>query len=193
LPTRVIEINTLFGRPLAELLGKSAHGALFVLPSLPDRTKLDKLAQLDSVRFFIDSLAYLVDKLALDYVLLDSRTGFARVAPLALRSADLFVLVTRLDAQNASGIRDLLQITRRKPTILLASMVPDPDLDVPASMREARLREFEATTGGKIDVVVPFDKRLLFGDLIPAVHFDADSPVCTAIRELAELILEMRS
>ena len=137
-------------------------------------------------------MTHLAHSLSLDYVLLDSRTGFARFAPLALKTADAFVLVTRLDSQNARGMKDLLRITSEKPRLLVASMVPDPDRGIPSSTRAKKLASFEKEAEGSIDVVIPFDKRLLFGDCIPILHFDTDSPICRVSQILADRVVEMK-
>lgn len=192
LPTRVVHVEELFGTPLNELLGEETRGALYALPSRPDRTKLRKIREGEILPFFRESLAYLEKALALDYILLDSRTGFARFAPLTLKSADLFVLVTRLDMQNARGMRDLLQITSKRPRIVVASMVPEPDRDISKELRTEKLDQFREAAGGGADTIIPFDKRLLFGDCLPAVEFDQDCPICKATVELVEKILEVR-
>jgi|GEM_PF-3914445 len=166
-------------------------GRLVLLPSLPDRMRLNKIP--DNARivsFFDDSLRLLQKTFGLKHLLLDTRTGFARIAPLPLQVADMFVFVARVDEQNAVGIRELLRVCepRKVPKLLVGCQVPKADDEITETRVRQAIARFEERVGRKIDVEVPFDRSLLLGDVIPSAQFSSDRPVNKAFQEIADRI-----
>ncbi|MBU1680130.1 MAG: AAA family ATPase [Bacteroidetes bacterium] len=184
--SRVIEIKNVRGKEL------NFPGHLFLFPTFPDRIKLSRIKDgTDTIKFFEQSVKHFKDIFNLDYILLDSRTGFSQFTPLTLQIAKLFIFVAKPDSQNAVGIKELLNIAKGKQKLLLVSQIPKANVSEKKILKY--LNEFEIMSGGKIDIRIPFDERMLFGDQIPHLDFPAECPINKAFDDLSEKIIQINN
>lgn len=175
---------------LGDRAKKLGGGSLFLFPSLPDKPSEKKVSKVtcdaetqDVCEDFLDAF---VTAEGLDHVFIDCRTGFSVMASMMLTLADAVVLVFRIDRQNLHGVQTIIERTerRRKGLLLVANMLP-------LSPRATRkLGEFQESIGRRIDVVIPYDERLVFGDVIAPLDCDASDEISQAFRSVAEKIFK---
>lgn len=142
---------------------KDEQARVFLLPTVTDSVLLDEIKWNEGTqRFLSDDLFPLFSKIyELDYIFLDSRSGLSEFSALALKAADMEVLVCRLDKQNRYGIRHIVDIcsAASKPFKIVASAVP-------AQGRKKYLKIFEDEVGAKIDYVLPYVADLYYEETI---------------------------
>lgn len=137
---------------------------IFILPTRTDSTLLGHINWDKGVEVFLrDELFPALEKFyGLDYLLIDSRAGLSDFAVFALRSADLVVVVCRLDRQNREGVKRMLQVynAASKPYLVVVC-------GCPYAKRHAReIKQFSAAIGTPIDIVLPHETRLYFNEYI---------------------------
>jgi len=136
---------------------------LYLLPTISDSSLLDQIPWNEATQQFISGelLPTFGRLYNLDYILIDSRSGLSKFAALALRLADLEVLVFRLDAQNRYGIKRMLEVCHAasKPFKLVVSACP-------AEKRTQHLRRFEREIGTQVDCVLPYLADLYYDEFI---------------------------
>ena len=114
LEKRIIEINEIKGKTLKQSLNATDIGKLVLFPSIADHEKLSSISN-KIVKFFVPSVKKLKNIFGLDFILMDSRTGYARFTSLTLQCADIYAFITRLDSQNAQGMREFMKMTKNVP------------------------------------------------------------------------------
>jgi MinD-like ATPase involved in chromosome partitioning or flagellar assembly len=142
--------------------GESAR--VFLLPTVTDSHLLDQIAWNEATQRFIseDLIPAFGKQYRLDYILIDSRSGISKFAALALKLADLEVLVCRLDSQNRYGIGRIIEVCTAvdKPYRIIVSACPD------NSGRKQYIRRFEDGLGAKINYVLPYLSDLYYREFI---------------------------
>jgi MinD-like ATPase involved in chromosome partitioning or flagellar assembly len=144
-------------------------GELWLLPAVSEvglvRRALADQRDLTSV--IREIIRQIEDRLFPQYILVDSRSGFADLAATAIQAADKLVCVLRPNRQNADGLRMLLQILsvrRSSPeAFLVLSQVPAPDdIQLTRRMIEDRVHDLEALIGPsrRFDAVIPYSAAL---------------------------------
>jgi MinD-like ATPase involved in chromosome partitioning or flagellar assembly len=136
---------------------------VFLLPTISDSNLLDEIRWNESTqRFISDELFPAFRRLySLDYILIDSRSGLSTFAALAMKIADMEVLVCRLDAQNRYGIRRIVEVCRAasKPFKIVVSACP-------AEKQAQHIARFEKEINAKIDYVLPYLPDLYYEEFI---------------------------
>ena len=167
---------------------RMGNGELYLFPTLLDGTAERKIPQIpldnttqDTCENFLNNFALAK---GLDHVFIDCRTGVSTLASMFLSLVELVVLVCRVDRQNLHGVRAMIpRIKRqRKDLIVVASMVPL------TAQGSRKLNEFQESIGQRVDVVVPFDERLAFGDIIAPLEYNPEDETCRAFSKVAQLI-----
>jgi MinD-like ATPase involved in chromosome partitioning or flagellar assembly len=136
---------------------------VFLLPTVTDSNLLDQIIWNEATQQFISAeLVPTFGKLyELDYILMDSRSGISKFAALALKIADLEILVCRLDAQNRYGIKRIVEVcgAASKPFKIVVSACP-------VQKRKTNVRRFEHEVGAKVDYVMPYLADLYYEEFI---------------------------
>lgn len=167
---------------------KLGNGELFLFPSLPDKPserKVPKISMdpstLETCEDFLDNFSRVRE---LEHIFVDCRTGFSRLAAMMLTFADSVVLVCRIDRQNLNGVRMMIERVKKKrrKLLIIGSMVPETPIGT------QRLLDFQEKIGRCIDVVLPLDERLIFGDVIPPLEYDSSDPLVLCYERIAEKI-----
>jgi len=168
---------------------KIGSGNVVLYPSLfddPREPKIDRIKYDDNTR---DTLRDFLEKFTtvnkLDYILVDCRPGvFTGMARLTLSLASCICLVFRLDRQNVDGVRYMLvqAAKRKRPIFLIANQVPKTERGM------QRIAEFQELINKNIDVIIPFDERLIFGDVIAALDFEVEDAFCNSYEKLIKIL-----
>lgn len=172
---------------------KIGEGEIFLIPS-KEGEALEYL-QLEDERIrsaLADSLEELLNNFFktknLNYIFIDCKAGLSRLVDLILDFSDIITLNFRVDRQNLTGVKLFLQGIRKKifkkPFILVANQLPL------SSLGNQKLLEFQQKIGTTIDVVVPFNEKLIFGDFIPTLETDFSENTCLPYEEIAKNILK---
>jgi MinD-like ATPase involved in chromosome partitioning or flagellar assembly len=136
---------------------------VYLLPTITDSKLLEKLRWDESTQHFISDelLPTFSRSYDLDYILIDSRSGLSMFASLALRIADMEILVCRLDSQNRYGIQRMVEICRAipKPFRVVVSACP-------AQNRMRHLQKFQEAIKAKVDYVIPYLADLYYEEFI---------------------------
>jgi MinD-like ATPase involved in chromosome partitioning or flagellar assembly len=136
---------------------------VFLLPTVTDSNLLDQISWNEATQHFIsdDLIPAFGRQYNLDYILIDSRSGLSKFAALALKTANLEVLVCRLDSQNRYGVGRMIEVCRAasKPFKIVVSACP-------TNKRARYLRRFEEGIGVKVDYVLPYVADLYYEEFI---------------------------
>jgi MinD-like ATPase involved in chromosome partitioning or flagellar assembly len=137
---------------------------VFLLPTVTDSHLLDQITWNEATQRFIseDLIPAFGRQYQLDYILIDSRSGISKFAALALKIADLEVLVCRLDSQNRYGIGRIIEVcaAAEKRCRIVVSACPQ------NSRRKQYLRDFEEGLGARINYTLPYLSDLYFREFI---------------------------
>jgi MinD-like ATPase involved in chromosome partitioning or flagellar assembly len=137
---------------------------VFLLPTITDSNLLDQIVWNEATQRFIsqDLIPAYARQYQLDYVLIDSRSGISRFAALAIKIADLQILICRLDSQNRFGISRIVKVcdVASKPYRIVVSACPD------NSRKKRYLKQFEESLGRKVDYLLPYLSDLYFREFV---------------------------
>jgi len=100
---------------------------IYVLPTLSMSEELDKIVFDQDTYDTIDGIMSKFEKTYnLDYLLIDSRSGFSSLASIVLAKSDRIIIVFRPDLQNLEGVKNLIQILdiNNKSYSLIPSLIP---------------------------------------------------------------------
>ena len=180
---------------------QTLEGKVFLIPALRERKSLNRIMQAADSKIKVqnvskpnetirDALIVLDSQLALDYILIDSRSGISKEAFYSLLLSDTIVLNTRLDKQERSGIeyvygvlKDYFYEKAQIDSILIASNVPT---DIPEEV-DRIVKEIEDKIGDKFKVIIPHDSKLMLnGEIV--VKTRPDSYVAKQFDELAKIL-----
>ena len=154
-----------------KLLQASVQGELWLLPTVSETDKVrralgssnDLMMLLGGI---IDRIVYLYNP---NYVLLDSRSGFAELASASILKADRLACVLRPNRQNAEGLKMLFDILEALPkcpaTFLVLSQVPD----LPETA--ARIDKLQAIIGPEriFGAQIPYSPQLALEENVVAI------------------------
>ncbi len=180
---------------------QSLKGKIFLIPALREslnhimkivREKIDTrdyyTMSNDTIR---TALSALNSALALDYILIDSRSGVSKEAIYSLfLSNDKIVLNTRLDKQGRAGIEYVYRVLKSRfeqlgvNTILIASNVPT---DIPDEVNTI-IKDIEDRVDDRIHVVIPHDSKLMLNEEI-VVKTRPESDVAKQFNNLAKILI----
>jgi MinD-like ATPase involved in chromosome partitioning or flagellar assembly len=132
---------------------------VFLLPTVADSELLDRVKwDLAAQHFLSKELFPHFGKVyKLDYLLLDARSGLSEFATFALKTADLEVLVCRLDSQNRYGLKRIVEVcdAANKPFLIVASACPEKG-------RQRALQQFKTDVGCSVNFVLPYEWKLYY-------------------------------
>jgi len=135
-------------------LGSGALRQLHLLPSVTDSRLIDEIHWDAGVESFLQEEAFPAfgRVFALDYLLLDARSGVSSFANFSLRICDLAVIVGRGDRQHASGLKRIFEVCKAagKPFHFVLNGCPAPERN------RGRIEQFAQKVGSPPDVVVPY-------------------------------------
>ena len=142
------------------------------LSFLPTVTDYDKLGRLDWGSEFTQSLfasicKHYIEVFKLNHLLIDLRTGFYPATSSGLYLSQQVVLVFRLDNQNLSGVKKIINYCkqRRKSFILVASLIPETRRTI------EYLQKFQDELGKAIEVRLPYDADLALEEKIVVLDY----------------------
>lgn len=142
---------------------KREQPRVFLLPTITDSVLLDEIRwDRATQRFLLDELFPIFGRTYhLDYLLIDTRSGLSEFSTVALKVADLEILVCRLDKQNRYGIKRIVQVCRAasKPFKIVVSACP-------TEKRTDQVRGFEKTVKAKVDIILPHVESLYYDEVI---------------------------
>jgi MinD-like ATPase involved in chromosome partitioning or flagellar assembly len=147
------------------------YGQLLLLPTVSETDKVKKaLGSSNDLTMLlgsiVDRLVYLYNP---NYVLIDSRSGFAELASASILKADRLACVLRPNRQNAEGLKMLFDILEALPsspaTFLILSQVPE----LPETA--ARIEKLEAILGPnrKFGAQIPYSPQLALEENVVAI------------------------
>ncbi len=136
---------------------------VFLLPTISDSNLLDEINWDEATqRFISDELLPMMRRVySLDYILIDSRSGLSTFAALALKIAEMEILVCRLDAQNRYGIKRIVEICRAasKQYKIVVSACPQ-------EKQSQNVARFEKEINAKVDYVLPYVPDLYYEEFV---------------------------
>ncbi|KYK33817.1 MAG: ParA family protein [Theionarchaea archaeon] len=182
---RSIQLRSYLSEKKASRLG---DGELFLYPSLPDKPSEIKIPRIavdeTTQRTCEDFLDTFSNVRKLEHVFVDCRTGFSRLAGMILNLADTVVLVCRIDRQNLHGVRVMIDRSkkRKKNLLIVGSMVPETPIGT------QRLLDFQEKIDRCIDICLPLDERLIFGDVVTPLDYGRSDPISGFYEKVAEKI-----
>jgi chromosome partitioning protein len=185
--------------PLTHLLPpRTSNADLWLLPAVSEINKVNgvMVEQRDLPMLLGNIIDQIENDLRPDYILVDSRSGFAELAAMAIRAAQSLVCVLRPNRQNIDGLRillDVLNMRRQSPqTFLVLSQVPSPDgLSVTKTMVESRISELDLLLGTSrgFGTRVPFAAHLALEETVAVIHHP-DSALAHSYHAVADWLEE---
>ncbi len=158
-------------------------GKLYLFPTI-NTPFLDELKFDDKMFMFINQVFDQFIKIyRLDYLLIDTRTGFSVLGALGQKFSDLTIVCFRPDQQDTLGVKEALKSFELNRTSFDFVCTPVPDL--PNSAK--RIKEAERLFGKKISVKVGLEPNLLLEEKI-LILTDPDNVVCESYRKIADLM-----
>jgi len=156
---------------VSERLHLQTEGQLLLLPTVSETDKVKKALGSSSdllmlLGSIIDRVIYLYNP---NYILIDSRSGFAELASASILKADRLACVLRPNRQNAEGLRMLFDILEALPnspaTFLVLSQVPD----LPETT--ARIEKLQDLIGPerKFGTLIPYSPHLALEESVAAI------------------------
>src|SRR5258708_1655324 len=149
-----------------------AKGKLYLLPTVTEKQKLMKLKEVESeVPAKVKSyLSQVVDAVNPNYVLLDSRSGFADLGTsAAIAQADKVVCVLRPNRQNVEGLSLFLDVIKNLnpplPYFLVLTQTPGDRPDVRETVKKL---ESQLGKNRHFDAEVPYTTKLALEENILA-------------------------
>ena len=175
---------------------QTLEGKVFLIPALRESPNKIKQTENKETNFYIpnetikEALKPLDSELALDYILVDSRSGISKEAFYSLLLSNMIVLNTRLDRQGRSGIEYVYRVLKdyfyekaQIDNILIASNVPT---DAPEEV-DRIVKEIEDKIRDKFKVIIPHDSKLMLNEEI-VVKTRPDSYVAKQFDKLAKIL-----
>jgi MinD-like ATPase involved in chromosome partitioning or flagellar assembly len=108
---------------------KKKERSLFLLPNIDDPVAIDKIDwnHADTIQMVSDLIIKFKQNYALDYVLIDTRSGFAAITAASLQCAQKVFLFFRPNIQHRAGILKALKIFNAQGVdySIIASQVPE--------------------------------------------------------------------
>lgn len=184
---------------LNHLLPSNTENAdLWLLPAVSEITKVNgvMVEQRDLPMLLGNIIDQIEKDLRPNYILVDSRSGFAELAAMAIRAAQSLVCVLRPNRQNIDGLRillDVLKMRRQSPrTFLVLSQVPSPDgSSVTRTMVENRINELQSLLGTErgFGARVPYAPHLSLEESVAVIQHP-DSALAHSYSAVADWLEE---
>jgi MinD-like ATPase involved in chromosome partitioning or flagellar assembly len=169
------------GKSLAKEHNRTIRGEVIYLPTIPDAYKRDYVnfegkGQID---FLWDVVESFVQMTGITRLLIDTPPGLSEAAAVALPRCNRIVVVTRVDGQNRSGIKQYLKMLRdeSKDFLLVANLVWD------LEDKDRHLKAFEAEVEHKFDETIYLDSSMAFEEKIMVLE-NPTGPTAKSIKRL---------
>jgi cellulose biosynthesis protein BcsQ len=173
---------------------KLGNGEIYLFPCLPgvELVFLNPISEKERenlVETLEEFLTLFFTIKGLNYIFIDCKAGISGWFDiLASYFAEIIILNFRIDQQNLDGIKRMLprleKARKGLPLILVATQFP-----TLSNLGRNKLASFEKEIKRQIDIVIPFDERLIFGDAILPLETDFLDPVCAAYEEIVKKII----
>jgi chromosome partitioning protein len=171
------------GEALIELtsrLGPKTAGKLYVLPNITNFEKLPEILLFaDDLSGRMGQILTEIENMLLpNFILIDSRTGFAELSAIAVTRAAHLACLLRPNRQNVDGIRELLDVIEtaaEKDCLLILTQIPD----IPEA--EKRIQQLEQLLGKEsrhFDVRIPYFPELALDETVIALTQPGSPLVC---------------
>lgn len=153
-------------------------GDLWLLPAISEVGKIGRVMadRRDLPTALNHVIEQIEDRLLPHYILVDSRSGFAELADMAIRTAERLVCILRPNRQNADGLRmllDILNVRRSSPNaFLVLSQVPEPDaVGLTRTLIDNRLQELAKIIGPgrSFGATIPYSAALALEESVVAI------------------------
>jgi MinD-like ATPase involved in chromosome partitioning or flagellar assembly len=149
--------DTAYSIPLPKVA--AAGGAIYLIPSSVKTGEITRILREGyDVGLLNDGFAALVDRLRLDYLLIDTHPGLNEETLLSIAISDVVVLILRPDRQDFQGTAVTVEVARKLnvPRLLLVVNKALPTLDF-AALRE----QVESTYDVPVAAVFPLSTEML--------------------------------
>ena len=162
---------------------QSSKGRLYLLPSINTPT-LDRLKFDDEMFIFMSQVTDEFIKIfRLDYLLIDTRTGFSIFSGLGHFLSKLIIVTFRPDLQDTEGVKEAIKTFEYHSQNFKLVCTPVPNLPE----KSERLKKAERLLEKKISVCVDLEPRLLLEEELLIVT-NPTSPASESYRKIADHI-----
>lgn len=194
-----LSLTDLIIHRVIRLLSKAVHevtglvsnpelrGRLYILPTI-NSTELDNIKFDDDTFIFLNAIFdNFIQLYLLDYLLIDTRTGFSVTSGLAATFSDATFICLRLDKQNVSGVEKAINGFKmhRAEFHLIFSNVPK------IKGANAKIAEVEAKLGAKGEVILELVPELILDENIYSLS-KPEHALSKGYRKIAEIIAGKR-
>ncbi len=163
------------------------RGVIFLIPSSVKTGEITRILQEGyDVGLLNDGFEHLLDKLQLDYLLIDTHPGLNEETLLSIAISDVFLLILRPDHQDFQGTAVTVEVARKLnvPKMLLIVNKVLPSMDF-AALKE----QVEATYHAPVAGVLPLNEEML--RLASAGLFVLEYPHHPFTREIARIAKQL--